>query len=65
MKAHGQPARITESPNHDRSKPQEGALELANQTGKRYVCAKCNAEFIVTKGGNGDLGCCGQPMQLK
>ena len=38
---------------------------MANQTGKRYVCAQCNAEFIVTKGGNGDLGCCGQPMQLK
>ena len=26
---------------------------------------KCSAEFIVTKGGKGNLGCCGQPMQLK
>ena len=38
---------------------------MANQTGKRYVCTQCNAEFIVTKGGTGNLGCCGQPMQLK
>ena len=38
---------------------------MANQTGKRYVCAQCQAEFIVTKGGTGSVGCCGQPMQLK
>ncbi len=26
---------------------------MANQIGKRYVCAKCGAELIVTKGGAG------------
>ncbi|MFC1910261.1 hypothetical protein ACFLXC_03065 [Chloroflexota bacterium] len=38
---------------------------MANQAGKRYRCAKCNSEFIVTKPGNGTLSCCGQPMELK
>ena len=38
---------------------------MANQVGKRYVCKKCGAEFIVTRGGNGTLHCCGQPMELK
>ena len=27
------------------------------QTGKRYRCAKCGAEFIVTRGGEGALRC--------
>jgi hypothetical protein len=27
------------------------------QTGKRYICPKCNSEFIVTKGGEGELMC--------
>ncbi len=36
---------------------------MANQTGKRYQCTKCGSEFIVTRGGNGTLKCCGQPMQ--
>jgi hypothetical protein len=39
--------------------------KLANQVGKRYMCTKCNSEMIVTKAGEGDLGCCGQPMQQK
>jgi desulfoferrodoxin-like iron-binding protein len=39
--------------------------KLANQVGKRYMCTKCNSEMIVTKAGDGDLGCCGQPMQQK
>jgi desulfoferrodoxin-like iron-binding protein len=43
----------------------EVALSVANETGKRYQCGKCGSEFIVTKGGNGALQCCGQPMQLK
>jgi len=30
---------------------------MANQVGKRYTCAKCGSEFIVTR--------CGQPMTLK
>lgn len=38
---------------------------LANQTGKRYVCATCGTEMLVTKGGDGSLMCCAQPMQLK
>ena len=42
-----------------------GAEHLANQTGKRYVCGKCGSEFIVTKGGDGSIGCCQTPMELK
>ncbi|MER3421074.1 MAG: hypothetical protein C4290_11365 [Chloroflexota bacterium] len=38
---------------------------VANQVGKRYQCTKCNTEMIVTRGGNGQLECCGQPMQMK
>jgi len=38
---------------------------MPNQVGKRYVCKKCGAEFIVTRGGNGTVHCCGQPMELK
>lgn len=38
---------------------------VANQVGKRYQCTKCNTEMIVTKGGDGSLACCGQPMQQK
>lgn len=39
---------------------------MANVIGKRYLCPICNSEMIVTKGSpNGQLACCGQPMQLK
>jgi hypothetical protein len=38
---------------------------MANLVGKRYVCTKCGTEFIVTRGGNGTVMCCGQPAQLK
>lgn len=38
---------------------------MANQAGKRYQCTKCGTEMIVTKGGEGTISCCGQPMQLK
>lgn len=38
---------------------------MANQTGKRYVCTQCGAEFIVTKGGEGVIACCKTPMELK
>ena len=38
---------------------------MANQVGKRYTCAKCRSEFIVTRAGQGELHCCGQPMTLK
>ena len=35
---------------------------MANATGKRYLCSKCNSEFIVTKGGEGAMSCCGVPV---
>jgi desulfoferrodoxin-like iron-binding protein len=38
---------------------------MANEIGKRYVCAVCGSELLVTKAGFGTLSCCGQPMQLK
>lgn len=38
---------------------------MANQVGKRYQCTKCGSEMIVTKGGEGTLVCCGEPMQIK
>ena len=38
---------------------------MANETGKRYFCANCNSEFIITKGGDGEMACCGVPMQKK
>jgi desulfoferrodoxin-like iron-binding protein len=38
---------------------------MANDIGKRYVCAKCGAEFIVTRAGDGAVSCCGQPMEQK
>jgi len=38
---------------------------MANQLGKMYLCGKCNAQVIVTKGGNGTLRCCEQDMEQK
>jgi len=38
---------------------------MANQIGKKYTCEKCGAVYIVTKGGDGKLACCGQPMAIK
>ncbi|MDE3077357.1 MAG: hypothetical protein KGJ86_18220 [Chloroflexota bacterium] len=38
---------------------------MANQVGKRHVCAICGSEMLVTRGGEGRLACCDQPMQLK
>jgi len=40
-------------------------VPLANETGKRYFCSKCGAEFIVTKGGEGTIACHGQPLTKK
>lgn len=42
-----------------------GNVALANEVGKRYICKKCGAEFIVTKGGTGAVVCCKQQMELK
>jgi len=36
---------------------------MANKVGKKYICEKCGATYIVTKGGNGEVSCCGQPMK--
>ena len=33
--------------------------------GKRYLCTTCGFEFIVTRGGGGELRCCGQPVVPK
>ena len=38
---------------------------MANQVGKRYECTVCGAEFIVTRGGKGELSCCGKKMEIK
>ncbi len=38
---------------------------MANEVGKRYVCPKCGSEFIVTRGGEGTITCCEQPMVIK
>jgi hypothetical protein len=33
------------------------------QTGKRYYCPNCQAEFIVTRGGEGVLKCGDTPLE--
>jgi len=38
---------------------------MANEVGKRYVCGQCGSEFIATRGGDGQLVCCAQPMEIK
>jgi ribosomal protein S27AE len=38
---------------------------MAVQTGKRYYCPNCGAEFIITKGGDGVLTCGDTPLELK
>ncbi len=38
---------------------------MANQLGKMYLCGKCGAQIIVTKGGDGAVRCCGAEMQKK
>ncbi len=40
-------------------------LSVASETGKRYFCASCGCEFIVTKGGDGTLICHGEPLTKK
>lgn len=42
-----------------------GSEIVANQAGKRYQCKQCNTEMIVTKGGDGELACCGKMMEQK
>ena len=43
----------------------KGGADMANEMGKRYRCAKCGTELIVTRAGNGAVTCCGQPMEKK
>jgi hypothetical protein len=38
---------------------------MPNEVRKRYVCSACNTEMLVTRGGEGTLTCCGQPMQIR
>ncbi|MCL0104204.1 desulfoferrodoxin [Dehalococcoidia bacterium] len=38
---------------------------MPDKVGKRYQCLKCGTELIVTRGGEGSVKCCGEPMQLK
>ena len=37
---------------------------MANQMGKRYTCAVCEATVLVTKAGDGALTCHDQAMEL-
>lgn len=38
---------------------------MSNQLGKRYVCAHCEAQLLVVKGGEGSLECHGEPMTIE
>ena len=39
---------------------------LATETGKRYSCENCGAEFVVTRGSEeGGINCCGTAMNKK
>ena len=37
---------------------------MANQLGKRYQCAECEATVLITKAGDGELSCHGQVMEI-
>lgn len=37
---------------------------MANLLGKRYRCDQCDAEVLVSKAGDGELGCCGEAMSV-
>ncbi len=37
---------------------------MANLLGKRMTCTGCGAQVLVTKGGEGQVQCCSQEMQL-
>lgn len=34
-------------------------------TGSKFVCTVCKSEFIVTKGADARLTCCGKPVEKK
>lgn len=37
---------------------------MANKLGKRHKCESCGAQVLVTKAGEGEVCCCGKPMQV-
>jgi Desulfoferrodoxin, N-terminal domain len=37
-------------------------LGMPTAPGNRLRCAKCETEIIVVKGSDGEVSCCGQPM---
>ncbi|HEV2370096.1 MAG TPA: hypothetical protein VGR90_09480 [Acidimicrobiales bacterium] len=37
---------------------------MPNVLGKRYVCAQCDAQILVTKAGDGALECHGAEMTI-
>ena len=37
---------------------------MANLLGKRYTCAECGAQILVTKPGPGELVCHGRVMEV-
>ena len=37
---------------------------MPNQLGKRFQCEVCQTEVLCITPGNGEVQCCGQPMQL-
>jgi desulfoferrodoxin-like iron-binding protein len=38
---------------------------MAVQLGKRYVCLTCGTTALCTKAGDGELTCCGKPMDVQ
>ncbi|WP_139108636.1 desulfoferrodoxin [Caryophanon latum] len=38
---------------------------MTHKMGTKLMCETCKSEFIVTKGGSGNMTCCGQPLQKK
>ena len=50
---------------HARIFAKDQELRMANQLGKVYICTKCASQVIVTKGGTGQLKCCGIAMEQK
>jgi hypothetical protein len=38
---------------------------MANQLGKRYVCAHCATQLLVVKPGTGELKCHGEAMSIE
>ena len=37
---------------------------MSNLLGKRYQCSVCEATVLVTKAGDGELICHGEPMDI-